>query len=217
MNTVNLADVAAAFARRPVPTEVIASVMPQIRMLAVAGVKEHFQRGQSPDGTVWLKLKHPRPDGGDRPLEDKGRLKASVRAESQGADLLLTASTPYANLHQFGGVVRPKRAKMLAIPITKEAKRVGSPRANRFPRPLFVLAKEDGPPTLAESLTDGTVRVHYVLRREVRIPPRPFLGFSRATQEKIERVIQDRVAQWVATLFGGQDSAGVQVGTYAAR
>lgn len=202
MTELTLAQLAARTGGRAVPAEALAAVMPAVRVLAIAGVREHFQTQTAPDGKKWKALRHGRVGGGGGPLNDTGRLKASVGATIDRDRLLLTASHPGANLHQFGGVVRPKRAKMLAIPVTKEAKRIGSPRQNKFPRPLFVHAKGDRA-VLAEAASDGTLTVHYVLRRSVTVPARPFLGFSERTQAKIDKLVQDRVVAWILkTMYG---------------
>ena len=83
-----------------------------------------------------------------------------------------TAGFPYELAQEEGA--RPKNAKALAIPITPEARRVGSPR--QFPRRLFV---PKGTHVLAETLYSrargirGFVRdlvPHYVLVSS--IPPR---------------------------------------------
>lgn len=202
MTELSLTQLAERAAGRAVPTEVIAAAMPAVRVLALAGVKEHFQTQTAPDGRKWKALAHGRVGGGDAVLSDTGRLKASVGAKIDGTRLFLTASHPAANVHQYGATIRPKRAKMLAIPVSKEAKRVGSPRANRFPRPLFVHAR-DGKAVLAEAKSDGTLSVHYVLRRFVVVPPRPFLGYSERTMQKIEKVIQDRAVAWMLKALYG--------------
>lgn len=182
--------------------QVVAETMPAIRVLAVGGVREHFQTATGPDGKPWKRLAHARPEGGSaRPLSDKGLLAASVSARITADTLTLLASHPGANVHQFGAKIRPTRAKALTIPLTAEAKRAGG--ARRFPRPLFVIrfpGVESG--FLAED--DGKrIVFHYVLRREVEIPARPFLGFSKRTTDRVVAILADRYAKRIAQAFGG--------------
>lgn len=185
--------------------EVVRAAMPALKVLAVAGVKEHFALSQSPEGTPWKPIAHPRPDGGSgRPLRDKGLLAASISATNTEETLALHASHPAANVHQFGATIRPTRAKALTIPLTREAKRVGSPGRGRFPRSLFVLAAKGGRSAfLAERDESGTVTLHYVLKREVKVPARPYLGFSAKTLDKVTRLLADRLARHIAERLGG--------------
>lgn len=92
-----------------------------------------FSRG--PDGTSWSPLRHNRPRGGNKPLLDKGLLRASLTSRGIGHIERVTPTSlewgtnlVYAATHQFGAVITPKRGKFLAIPASIEAQRAGSPR-----------------------------------------------------------------------------------------
>lgn len=168
----------------------------QLEVIAVSGAKDHFIKSVDPDGKPLLPLAHPRPNGGGRVLRDKGLLMASLSASTDQNGLTLKESHPAANLHDKGGTIRPKSAKRLAIPITREAKRAGSPR-NNFPRPLFIVGANTGTGTLylGESTGKGKrakLVIHYVLVRQVTIPQRRTVGFSRETIDKMVRVLFDR-------------------------
>lgn len=90
-----------------------------IRVLVIAEQKEHFARGEAPDGTPWLPLKRPRRRprdrrksrraGTDKPLRDTGLLMASVSARGVNTIDVMTAtglefgsSLNYAGFHQHG-------------------------------------------------------------------------------------------------------------------
>lgn len=75
----------------------------------------------------------------------------------------------YALMMEVGGVIKPKRAKFLAIPLTPEARIAGSPR--RMPGLAYVQSK-NGQPMLIDS-TSGDAQ--YLLRDSVTIPARPYL------------------------------------------
>jgi phage gpG-like protein len=174
------------------------AALPALKIIAVAGVKDHFRNKAAPDGTAWKPLKRARIDGSSNVLEDTGRLKNSVQARGT-TDLTLFSSHPAANLHQYGGRVVPRTAHMLALPLTREAKRVGSPRQNGFPRPLFVYVSRRGHAFLAEPTPLGLV-LQYLLKRYVDVPARPFVGFSPATLRKMERVLADRQSAYLSRI-----------------
>jgi phage gpG-like protein len=185
----------------------IRQAMPVLKVLAVAGYKQHFQRQAGPDGRPWAQLARPRVSGGGMILTDLGRLAAAGKAESDGNTLVLKVSHPAARVHQFGADIKPKKGKYLTIPLTKEAKRVGSPRQNHFPRPLFVV-EVDGVPYLCENKSSGrgrkkteTLVFQYMLVKGVRIPQRLFVGFSRETLGKIDRAVADTAADNAVALF----------------
>lgn len=211
MNAINLAQLRDTIQRRGAPAAVVQSALPAMRLLAIAGVKEHFATSTGPGGESWKALAHPRPQGGQHPLRDKGLLMASVGANVTKSQLALIASHPGANVHQHGATIRPKTARMLAIPLTAEANRIGSPRKNHFPRPLFVYAPRGRRSAfLAESKGDGSIRIHYVLKDRVLIPARPFLGFSAKTRDKIDRLLADRLADYVEGLFNPDVSRSIR-------
>jgi phage gpG-like protein len=178
--------------------------LPILKVISVAGTREHFAESRGPDGKPWPALKHPRPDGGNKPLLDKGLLQASISASVTQEELWLRANHPGAAVHQFGATIVPKRAKALTIPVSKEAKRIGSPGRGRFPRPLFVVARGAGQTGfLAEGRPDGKgITIHYLLRRSVTIPARPYLGWSESTIKKMERVLADKLADVMMKPFG---------------
>lgn len=179
----------------------VRATMTARKVISVAGVREHFVRSQTPYGVPWKPLKHPRPSGGGTPLRDTGLLLASVSAEITEEGIALKASHPGANVHQFGAVIRPVRAKALTIPLTPEAKRTGSPGRGRFPRPLFIYRTHNDHAFLAESTANG-LTLHYRLEKEVRIPAREFLGFSDATLAKLDKILADAYEKEIAKAFG---------------
>lgn len=84
----------------------------------------------------------------------------------------------YAAIHEYGGTIVPKTAKMLRIPIRGGPALTGA-GVDRFPTPLRAAA----PPgffSLAKSASGALSLVHdgepwYRLRRSVRIPARPYI------------------------------------------
>lgn len=182
------------------PLDVPPSLGNKMGVRLASDMRNHFQLGRSPKGQAWAPIK-PRPQGGDKPLLNTGKLRNSItgRAEPHGASAGTNAIQ--ANLMNEGGTIKPKRAKMLAIPLTREAVRSGGPR--KFPRNLFVIRTKSGSvllveaapktkkgkikkrklnaseQTIANSINAGAdVHAHYLLVRSATIPARPFNGFS---------------------------------------
>lgn len=178
-----------------------------IQVVVRGGVMEHFDQSVSPDGTPWKPLAHQRPNGGDKPLRDKGLLMASVSALVTEDEIEIRANAPGARLHNFGGTVVPVNAKALAIPISKEAQNYTSPRGgtNPFPRPLF-LTKGGA---LCETVQRGKKRVkavvvaHYILRAFVEVPARAYAGISESTMGKVLRIVGDKYVAIVLRQRGG--------------
>ena len=122
-----------------------------------------------------------RPSGGGQTLNATGGagLLGSILARSREVtpdSVRLGTNKIYGPIHQNGGIIRPVKAKALALPLTPEAARAKSPR--RFPRPLFV---PRGIPGLAESTRGGKgLKMQYRFMDSVAIPQRRFLGVSRS-------------------------------------
>lgn len=197
------------------------------RTLIVADVKENFQGSHGPDGTPWPALAHPRPNskGADKPLLNTGLLRASVTAaggqghyESIGANrLIFGTNLDYASTHQEGATITPKNAKNLAIPLTKEAARAGSPRnwAEGAVAPakgkqgkvkggelterrsmLQLIPRPGRPSLLVEMLAAKGNKgerwiAHYLLLKSVTIPARPFLGMGEKLIEPCAQVLAE--------------------------
>lgn len=205
MTTLDLSRLSANLAAAGLPAAVLSGAMPAVRRIALAGVLEHFSRSMGPDGRPWAPLSRERHSGGSRPLVDTARLLGSVEATTEGTSVTLSASAPGAAVHQFGATIRPRLARLLAIPLTEEARKSGSPRTG-FGRPLFAIRAKSGNRFLAESSRDGPSRrpvLHYLLREKVVIPARPYLGFGRRTVGRIEAEVATRAQDWIGSAIAG--------------
>lgn len=174
-----------------------------VSTLMLADVKDRFDKSNAPDGSPWKPLKHPRVNGGNKPLLDTGILRASLFAGHTSDSVFVATTHPGAALQNFGGVVRPKRAKMLAIPLTKEAKRAGSPR--RFKGTLqFVPTRAGnrfllvGVANLRRKASGNSAVPQFLLVDKVTVPARPFLGLSAAALQKIDMAVAEAIERgWV--------------------
>jgi phage gpG-like protein len=97
-------------------------------------------------------------------------------------ELVIGTNLDYAPLQQFGGTIAPVNAKMLAIPLTKEAQRAGT--ARRFPGKLHAAVK-DGKGVLLDS--EGVAQ-YALTKGPIKIPARPFAGFSEKAIDRIQKI-----------------------------
>lgn len=185
-----------ANAQAPNPNEVFKGLERVLEVISVAGTRDHFTKEQSPAGVPWAKTRR-----GGAILRDKGLMYNGISAHATAKEVILYANGPQVNVQQFGATIKAKPGKALAIPLTKEAKRIGSPRKNNFPRPLFVWKSGSGHAFLAERTGKDGLRLQYILLQSVTIPARPFLGWSAETLAKIERILLDRYTTKVAGMF----------------
>jgi phage gpG-like protein len=192
------------------------------RMLLISETKKCFDEGRSPDGQVWLPVKHPRVRGSGTPvpLRDTGILMASVTAKSHenrvdresGNTLEWGTNAIQANLMQYGGTIYPKN-KYLTIPVSIEALRAGSPL--RFPQAdkrlkwacgekggivyeVLTPSKKANKPKgkynhIYTKVRDADVIIHFYAVTEVTVPARPFVGFTPAMAEKLARIASEYV------------------------
>ena len=91
----------------------------------------------------------------------------------------------YARIQELGGMITPKDAKHLAVPISDEAKKSRGPR---FMSDLVYIPRTGKSALLARTGAGAGLEVHWVLVDQVILPPRPYLrpallgNRSRVTQ-----------------------------------
>jgi phage virion morphogenesis protein len=161
---------------------------PTQRQLVVAltsDVKRRFQTSTAPDGARWRPLKFKRPRGGNKPLLDTGRLMASITGRSTPTEIVVGTAHPAAALHQFGGTVRPKKGQYLAIPLTREAQRAGSPRRMKGTKKVPLFARR----------VAGQLVGHFLLAKKAVVPARPFLGLSKEAERVVAAILTEAAAR----------------------
>ncbi len=106
----------------------------------------------------------------------------------------------YAAIQEHGGVIRPRNAKMLAVPISKEARDSEGPRAMQD---LTLIPRRGRPPLLVRMLAARGGRranwqLHWVLLASVTIPASHWLseGVKRARPEMAD-AFGDEMHKWV--------------------
>ncbi|HEX2866550.1 MAG TPA: HK97 gp10 family phage protein [Ignavibacteriales bacterium] len=133
-----------------------------------------------------------------------GNLKNSITYQVDGTRLSVRIGTnvEYALIIELGGVIRPRNARALAVPVSPEAKRTIIPEGQSirdvFPDLVMVEAKGK-PPILIRNKTKWkgqkrekqTVEVMYVLLTSVTIRPQPYLKPALVmNRSKIMRILQ---------------------------
>ena len=141
-----------------------------------------FRTTSAPDGGQWKKSWRAQ-TGGGQTLSLTRRLRNSITFESTTNSVTVGTNVQYAAIHQFGGVVRAKNGPFLAIPVTPEARKAGSPRnmqglhVQQTVKGQFVLANDKGV-------------VQYLLRKQVTIPARPFLGVGPTDSVELVGIVE---------------------------
>lgn len=96
---------------------------------------------------------------------------------------------PYAKIHEYGGVISPKKGRFLAIPVSDEAKTCVSPR--NFQRKLHARVKGG-----SGVLLDADNVVHFALVTSATIPAKPYLRPALdENKDKALSVIGDAVTK----------------------
>lgn len=147
------------------------------------GAQMRFRTMRGPDGNAWSKSRRAQEEGGQT-LSLTRRLRNSITYRATPTSVEVGTNVVYAAIHQFGGVIRAKKGPFLAIPVTPQARAAGSPRNMTG---LAVAQTLKGQFVMLDSQS-GTV--HYLLRKQVTMPERPFLGASSDDRAELLRVLQ---------------------------
>lgn len=176
--------------------------VPQTTFRAVE--KAFQQSGQQFQRTMTLERFRPFESNynrGDILQSRTGFLKKSIGYSVTGETLgtlelrVFSAGMKYANIQEYGGVVRPKNAKYLALPIgnalgPRGVARKSGPRA--YPDGFFFTSKKGNLIFAVKTGSKKKRRIEplYLLRKSVTIPPR--FGFrktwTKLGPDRIQRV-----------------------------
>jgi phage virion morphogenesis protein len=156
-------------------------------------VQLRFRTMRAPDGQPWQKSRRAEAEGGQT-LSLTRRLRNSITSAWDRLTATVGTNVIYAAIHQFGGIIRAKKGPFLAIPITAEARAAGSPR--NMPG-LHVWQTVRGPQQATGGgqyvMGDDRGRVHFLLRTQVVIPKRPFLGVSDSDKTELSAIVQSHL------------------------
>jgi len=158
-------------------------VMEDFAEYMVRSIHKNFEVGGRP--TSW------KPSRSEKTLQDSARLKNSVWQKSNTTSMQVGSNAKYGRIQHFGGVIKPVKAKALAIPLQDWIK--GGPRRYKN---LFFLEPEKGKPgtvgILARSIGgkgSEEVQPMFALRSSVKLPPRPWLLFQVEDREYVAKTL----------------------------
>jgi phage gpG-like protein len=133
------------------------------------------------------------------PLTDTGRLLASITYKSDSEKAVVGTNVIYAKIQQEGGKIKPKKAKMLAIPSGAKTRTLMR-RYGQTPRACIDKMKQEGyfiytpkgkKVVMAKKGKRGKPFVLFILKKEVDIPKRPFLFVDVADKKIIKRMVDE--------------------------
>lgn len=120
----------------------VSPLLGAVGMHMVRSVQKNFRQGGRPP---WPQSMRGEQEGG-KPLSMTGRLRNSIAFLTQGDAVYVGTNVAYGRLQQYGGVIVPKQAKALAIPLNRAARRlaVGVQSIREIKGLFFVKAKGSG-------------------------------------------------------------------------
>ncbi len=123
---------------------------------------------------------------GGNPLNVRtGFLRSSLRWEvdANKQQAIIGTNVPYAPAHEYGTTIKPKNAKFLALPLPIGARK-GSPRSYPNLRLATTLKGQ-------WLLVDEKGEAQFLLRRQVKMPERPWLRPAlKMAKEKFRDLLQ---------------------------
>lgn len=117
-------------------------------------------------------------------LVGSGRLANSISYQISNKTIVVGTNLKYARIQHEGGLIKPKKAQYLAIPLSKDAK-VKRPREfeNTFIQKGIIF----------QDMGNGKIRPIYKLQKQVEIPARPYMFIDDNTQSRIVAIIGEAV------------------------
>lgn len=169
--------------------------MQQIARAMVTGAQMRFRTQTTPTGQPWLKSYRARTEGGQT-LRLTSRLRNSITGSATASSATVGTNVIYAAIHQFGGVIRAKSGPFLAIPVTPAARAAGSPKnmSGLHIAQTWNGATQEGGQFI---LVNDKGQTQFLLRRQVTMPARPYLGVSASDAAEIIRIAEQYLMkQW---------------------
>lgn len=131
-------------------------------------ILENFIKGGRPN--KWKE------SSSEKTLRRSGGLQNSVTSSFTSTSMKMGSNSPYGRIHHKGGVIKPKKARALAIPLQDWIK--GGPR--RYTDLTYMPVEDGAPATLAvlgkQNGDDFTPM--FVLVSKVTMPARPWLLYQ---------------------------------------
>jgi len=147
-----------------------------IKPFVVAEVQKNIDNSYIRNAPLTLRLKGNKP-----PLRNTGHLRASITGKVKEEKVIVGTNLKYAPVLHFGGEIKPKKAKKLAIPANKKIKKmvdligVKGVLEHLEKQGWKIVFKEK---SILGVPPKGKPVVLFVRKKKVKIPERPFMELT---------------------------------------
>jgi len=169
--------------------------LPQaIKPYVIKSVQENIDNIKEPTlSLITIKNK-----GSALPLRDTGVLRGSITAYTNNLKVIAGTNLKYAPIQHFGGEIKPKKAKKLAIPANKQIRKQtmiygvrgvlenykkSGYRIVFLDKVIMAVPKNRKPKKYRKIL--------YIRKEKVKIPARPFMYLKPEQEEKLTNIALD--------------------------
>ncbi len=185
----------------------------QLAPFVVQAVRDNMKNGKfKANAPLTKNLKN----GGAKPLFDSGETYASITYKNSNGLIRVGTNKAHAPLINYGGVVKPKKAKSLMIPTTKQVKKVTD--AKGIKKTLQSLENKDwhilwrassvigiAPPGAKgfglklkankDKDQDGDAYLLFYRARKIKVPKREFMKLTDEQQLELMEMAQEQLAK----------------------
>lgn len=138
---------------------------------------------------------------------------APMKVEGDMVSIAPSDSIPYANVHQYGGEIRPRLARNLAIPMGRQERLSGGARrwwhqqTQKGLKP-FVYSAWTGKGNKFIAMVDPEtkkLKLHWLLKEKVFMPQRRYFGWNSEYEAEIEKAFAGRLQAIVRRALADAD------------
>jgi len=165
--------------------ENIQKIPEAIKPFVIAEVQKNIDKADIRNKPLTLKLKGNKP-----PLRNTGHLRSSITGTVKDGKVIVGTNLKYAPILHFGGEIKPKKAKKLAIPANKKIKNMvvlvgvkGTLQALEKQGWKIFFKKN----SIMGKPPKGSPIVLFIRKKKVKIPERPFM---KLTDEQINQLYE---------------------------
>jgi len=154
-----------------------------VAQILLKSIRKNFREGGRPK--KWKPSS--RVGSGHKTLIGTSLLMKSIQSFANTKFARISTNKIYAPIHHYGGIIRPKNAKKLTIPIglTKNERRRGM-KARDFEN-TFVRKSKAGN-LLIFQIQETKIRPLFLLVDKVKIPKRPFMMWQKQDVEDAKEI-----------------------------
>ena len=152
-------------------------LMKSVGILITNRIQERIRKNQ---------IVPPTNKSGKSTLVDSGRLMKSIKFRVSGNTIIIGSNVAYAKIHHEGGIIYPKKAKYLTIPLCPEAKgKSARDFTDTYIAKGIIFRK------LGKDQDEKKDEALYKLQKSVKIPARPYMFLDSRDKSFIQETIID--------------------------